>query len=263
LTLRDITHEIINLVEEKSGIPVRVTKDPDLQTIASVRMARKGSVPAHMVIYKPYPGESPDYQICFECAYILRLFSNPPEKRFDMTVTVRGREEINKMITSPSSAATKFRLRKAQIEELGSQFLSGLLVHLRSVPVGIRVSEWLADNYPELLSLEKEHIQKELNTNRKSMKAEIKAITPPKVFQAAQSISAAYSLYWSEKYDKPELFNPYRMAGFEKEGHNLLKIYNQIPDSFDTDQALIDAWGEHLGIDKWYTWLPYQPPVES
>jgi hypothetical protein len=261
LTLRQITRDIISLVEEKSGIPVRVTQDPNLPTLATVRIARKGSTPVHLVVYKPSPGESPDYAICFQCTYVLRLFSNPPEKRFDLTDTEKGRQEVEKMITAPGGVASKFRLRKAQIEELRSQFLDGLLIHLRSVPVGLRVSEWLATHYPELEPLEKEHVQREFDINRQSLQEQIKEITPPKVFQAAQAIAAAYALYWSEFYGKPEVFNPYILAGFEKDARALLDIYHQIPDDPTFDQALIDAWGKHLGLTSWYAWLPYQPPM--
>jgi hypothetical protein len=261
LTLRDVTREIIQLVEDRTGIPVRVTQDPKLPTIATVRMARKGSVPSHLVIYKPYPGESPDYQICFECAFILRLFSNPPEKRFDITETAKGREEVEKMMTTPSGVAAKYRLKKAQIDELRTQFLGGLIIHLRSVPVGLRISEWLSTNYPELEALEKEYVQKEFDINRQSMKGEVKDITPPKVFLAAQAITAAYMFYWSEFYTKPEVFNPYIQEGFEKDARVLLDIYHRTPDDPTFDQALIDAWGRYLGLADWYTWQPYQPPM--
>jgi hypothetical protein len=261
LALRQITRDIINLVEFKSGIPVRVAQDPQLPTIATVRIACKGSVPNHFVLYKPSPGESPDYQICFECAYILRLFSNPPEKRFDLIDTAKGREEVEKLMTAPGGVAIKYRLRKAQIEEMRSQFLNGLLVHLRSVPIGMRVSEWLATNYPELMPLEEEHVQKEFKINRESLQGEVKEITPSKVFRAAQLITAAYTLYWSEKLGKPEVFNPYRLEKYEKDAMALLDIYGQTPDDPTYDQALIDAWGKHLGITDWYTWQLYQPPM--
>jgi hypothetical protein len=218
LTLRAITREIIQLVEDRTGIPVRVTEDPKLPVIATVRMARAGGLPAHMISYKQTPGEVPDYQICFECGYILRLFDNPPDKRFDITDTIKGREEVDKMIEAPGGLASKYRLGKPQIEQMRSQFLSGLIVHLRSIPVGLRVSEWLSANYPDLEALEKDHVQKELEVNRQSIGTEVKEITPTKVFQAAQSISSAYAWYWSQIYGKPELFNLYRLNGFEKQG---------------------------------------------
>jgi hypothetical protein len=240
---------------------VHVMEDPKLQVLATVRMARSGELPAHLISYKQSPGEAPDYQICFECTYILRLFANPPEKRFDLTDTTKGRDEVEKMITAPGGIAAKFRLQKAQIEQMRSQFLNGLLIHLRSIPVGLRVSEWLSAKYPELGELEKEHVQNEVNINRQSMKAEIKEITPPKIYQAAQSIGAAYTLYWSEIYRKPEWFNPYRLNGFEKQARKLLELFNHGLDDPLHDQELIDAWGKHLGISDWYRWVPYQPPM--
>ncbi|MGD0002851.1 MAG: hypothetical protein ABSE06_01335 [Anaerolineaceae bacterium] len=261
MTLRDTTRDIIKLVETKSSIPVRVTQDPRLRTIATVRMARKGSVPTHLIVYKPNPGETPDYQICFECGYILRLFSNPPEKRFDIADTLKGREEVENMMTVPGGVAVRYQLQKSQIEEMRSQFLDGLIVHLRSVPVGLRVSEYLEANFPTLEQLEKEHVQKEFKINRKSLESEIKAITPLKIFRAAQAITAAYTLYWSEKYGKPQVFNVYRLEGFEEDARALLDIYEQMPDDPTFDQALIDAWGKYLGLTDWYKWLPYQPPM--
>jgi hypothetical protein len=261
LSIRQTTRDIISLVEEQSGIPVRVVEDPKLQTLATVRIARKGVTPDHVVIYKPQAGEAPDYRICFECVYILRLFSNPPDRRFDLAETTKGQEDVEQTIMSPGGIASQYRLRKSQVQELRAQFLSGLLIHLRSVPVGLRASEWLAENYPDLKQLEGEHVKNELNLGKQSMAANIKQITPPKVFRAAQGISAAYALYWSEKYGKPEVFNPYRLQGFEKDGRALLDIFERTPDDPTYDQALIDGWAKHLEISDWYTWVPYQPPV--
>lgn len=261
MTLRSITREIIELVETETGIPVRVMEDPKLQVLATVRMARAGGLPAHLIMYKQHPGEAPDYQICYECTYILRLFANPPEKRFDITDTPKGQEEVEKMLTVRGGIADKFKLKPPQIENLRTQFLSGLIVHLRSVPVGIRVSEWLSAKYPELEDLEKEHVQKEIAINRQSMDSKIKAITPPKIYKAAQSIAAAYTLYWSGIYNKPEWFNPYHLNGLEKEGRKLLDLFELGLDDPTHDQALIDSWGKHLGISDWYRWVPYQPPM--
>ena len=50
------------------------------------------------------------------------------------------------------------------------------------------------------------------------------------------------------------------MHGFEKDGLALLDIFEQMPDDPSYDQALIDAWGSHLGIKDWYTWVAYQSP---
>jgi len=260
LELRRVTREVIKLLEDKSGIPVRVLQEQKLTTIATVRIARKGSVPVHFVLYKPSAGESPDYSICFECGYILRLFSTPPEQRFDIAESIHGQEEVEKEISLPGGIATKYRLKKAQIEEIRTQFLSGMITHLRSVPVGLRVSEWLSSSYPELNEVQETHVKKELQINRESLKEKIKEITPPKIFQATQAINAAYALYWSDKYGKPDIFNPFRLYGFEKDGETLINIYKNTPDDPSYDKILIDTWAKHLSITDWYNWVSYQPP---
>ena len=261
MTLREITREIIGLVEEKSFIPVRVREEPNLPTLATVRIARKGKSPVHLISYKPSAGEAPDYRICFECGFILRLFSTPPEKRFDLGDSVKGQEEVEQAMTSPGGVAVKYRMSKPQVAELQGQFLGGLITHLRSIPVGLRVSQWLETNYPTLKPLEETHVQEELKLNKQTMKEDIKQITPPKVYSAAQAINAAYASFWSANFEEPRILNPYRLQGFEKDGLALMGIYEQMPDDPTYDQALIDAWGKHLGISAWYTWVPYQPPT--
>ena len=94
MTLRQTTREVIKLVEEISGIPVRVVEEPRLSTNASVRMARKGILPDHLILYKPQPGKPPVYQICFECAHIIRMFQNPPARRFVLAGTEKGNDYI-------------------------------------------------------------------------------------------------------------------------------------------------------------------------
>ena len=258
MTLRQATREIIKLVEEISGIPVRVVEEPLLSTTASVRMARKGVIPNHLILYKPEPGKPPDYQICFECAHIIRMFQNPPAKRFVLAGTEKGSEEIKQMITAPGGVASKLGLLKDKIIEMTSQYLEGLLVHLRFVPTGFRVSTWLSNNYPELAMLEKKHVQNEIDINRQTLKIEIKNLTPPIIYLPAQYINAAYALYWAKRYNKPDWSNPYHLQNYEKDGQALLDIYNQIPDNPTHDQELIDAWGKYLDITDWYAWLPYE-----
>jgi hypothetical protein len=80
MNFRETTRRIISLVEEKTGFPVRVTKDLSLKTLATVRMARE-PMPVHMIIYNPSINTAPDYLICYQCGFILRLFSCPPSKR--------------------------------------------------------------------------------------------------------------------------------------------------------------------------------------
>jgi hypothetical protein len=75
-SLRQTTRSLITLVEAQTGKQVIVQDEPALQTHATVRIAR-GDAPAHVIRYKPIPGEDPDYLICFQCGFVLRKFDVP------------------------------------------------------------------------------------------------------------------------------------------------------------------------------------------
>lgn len=136
MELRQITHEILKSVEEVSGLPVHVMEDSKLSTIATVRMAR-GNMPGHVILYKPVPGEPPDYLICYQCGFILRKFAVPPEQRFDLTDTAAARNYVRTAMLAPDGVARKYGLGEAQVADLQKQFLQAALTHLLSIVVGI------------------------------------------------------------------------------------------------------------------------------
>jgi hypothetical protein len=106
LELRAVTRQMIRTTEEESGFPVRVTDDPNLPTFASLSMAR-GQVAAHIITYRPQPGEPPDHAICYQCGIILRKFAVPPEQRVDYAVRDAAYAEVHRMLTGPGGLARK------------------------------------------------------------------------------------------------------------------------------------------------------------
>lgn len=258
MELRPITREIIRLLEEQSGYPVDVRSEPDLPVIANVRIAR-GSFPAHLVQYKPSGGEAPDYVICYQCAFALRLFQNPPEKRLDLAAAPDGRQKVEKLI----AGHPKLNLPPQRAAGLRDQLYDGLLLHLRSIPVGLRVSEWLVELYPDLAEAQQASVRKELQQAQATLTQELKEMIPAKVYDATQTINAAYAIFWAEKWGKDVYANPYRLFRYERGGQKLLDIWKDLPPGSAFDKDLIDAWGEALDLQGWYAWIPYQPPFEG
>lgn len=260
MNLRQTTREIIKLVEERSGFPVQVLEDPDLPVIAQVRMAR-GTVPAHFILYKPSSGESPDYTICHQCGFILRFFSDPPERRFELAGARAGHAEIEKAVLAPDGPARRFELGGDEITQLRSYLMSSIMVHLRSIPIGLRVSVWLADAYPELAELQCAQVMNELALAKATLKPDIHEATPDVVYKPTEIINAAFALFWAQRYNQPEIAAPYRFAGYEKDGQALLKIWHELPDDPLNDKELVDTWADYLGLRNWYTWVAYEPPA--
>lgn len=251
---REITRDIMKQLEEKSGFPVQVVENTKLATTATIRIARD-SIPAHVVSYKPASGTSPDYAICWQCVFAMRLFECPPEQRFQSAASSTGDRAIERLLLN--SVGRKIHLTASQLEPLKQQLHAGLITHLRSVPVGLRVVSWLGENYPELHELEREFAEDEIRMGKDSLDPNISSIMPPEIFKPTTYINAAHAIFWASRLENPAYVNPYRSLGYEAEGKKLIELYNSVADEPAKDKALIDQWGAHLGIQDWYTWVPY------
>jgi len=260
LKLRDITKQMIALLEEKSGCLVHVMEDANLPTSSSIKIAQ-GNLPAHIISYTPVSKtEAPDYAIIFQCALAMRLFDCPPEDRQLIAASSTGSDALQAILTRPNGIANQTQLSDAHLEGFKDQLLNGLITHLRSVPLALRVSEKLSLEHPELLEFEAAHAEQELHINKETLSDQIRAIMPEEVFNPTQCINAAFALFWAKRLERPEIVNPYRFAGFEAQGNKLLKIFEGIPNDPINDYELIDSWADFLKIRDWYRWLPYQAP---
>ena len=193
MTLLPETKEILELVEKKTGKPVEIVSDPSLQLIAKVKRA-KDKTPTHLLTYNPGKKEI-DYTIAFECGFVLRLYENPPEERFDFGSNVSGRKTVRQMLTAPGGLAKRMRLPDAAVSELTETFFGGLMTQLRSMPIGMRIDQWLWDSYPGLGELQKLSIAKQQQDNVQTLSPQIKAMAPTRVFEANVAMNAAYAIF--------------------------------------------------------------------
>lgn len=260
MELREITRTIISSLEEKSGYLVQLVEEPNLPTLATLRLAR-GNMPAHILLYKPeHRIELPDYAICWQCYLAMRMYACPPEQRFTIGGSRKSIQELDEIINAPGGMAQKYRMNETQAQDIINKLLGGLITHLRSVPVGLRISETLTLDYPELLDLETQHVEKELNINRETLSAPMRDMMPKEIYNPTQYINAAYALFWAGRMEDPKVSNPYHLEGFDRQGQKLLNIYESVPADPLHDVELIDRWADYLEIRDWYSWLPYEAP---
>lgn len=221
MSLREVTRAIIAQVERVSGHPVLVTEDRSLQTLAAVRMAR-GNAPAHVITYNPSASTQPDYWIAHECGFILRLFANPPSERWDFAAATHGREIVHRLLGGPEGPVRKLGLQPHVVEKLRDQLFDGLMVQLRSVPVGLRVDAWILRDYQELAPLQRSAVLRQLQDGQAALAPDVRKIAPPKVYKASVTMNAAFALFWSRTWDDPALSVPYKAAGHDKPGARAL-----------------------------------------
>lgn len=164
IKLRETTKKIISQLEEKSGYPVQVVDDKNLPVPASLRIAR-GQLPAHILSFNTLPDSSLDFIICWQCAMASRLFEREPEQRFQIASSSESSQHLEKILYAPGGVVNKFGLDAAQAASLLDQLLQGMIVHLYSIAVGLRVSDRLTIDYPELIEFESQPVENELQTN--------------------------------------------------------------------------------------------------
>ena len=256
--LSETTRTLLRLVETRSGIPVHVEPDPSLPvtTPAKVVMAR-GELALHRVAYRPDASSRPDYLICQQAGFILRLFVTPPEKRFDFAASPEGHASIERLVKShPVMRA----LPPKALPQMCQILRDGLLSHLRSIPLGMRVDRWLASEFPALAELQKASILRQLQDSLGTLSPEHRQVSPQKIYDATQAISAAFAAFWAGRLNQPQLALPFKAAGYLQAGQELLALWESTPDVAENDRAIVDSWAEKLGIAGWHQWVPYSAP---
>jgi len=258
MNLRDTTRKIISHLEEISGYPVQIVEDKNLPVFASLRIAR-GPLPAHILSFNAPPHDSsPDFIICWQCALAMRLFEREADQRFQIASSPESSQHLENILYAPDGVVSRFGLDTDRAVSLRDQLLQGLIVHLYSSAVGLRVSDKLTLDHPELLAFESQHVENELQTNLSGLSEQVRETLPREVFDATHKINTAFALYWSRRCERPEIVNPYRLHGFEQAGNELLKIFERVPSDAVHDYELVDAWAESLGIRDWYVWVKYE-----
>jgi hypothetical protein len=247
MSFRQTTQKIIKSVENTSGYRVHIYKDTSLQLPAVVKIAR-GSTPYHVVIYNPTSATNPDYLICVECGFILRLFSLPKESRKWFTAVDKAKADLEITI------ADELDLPKSIIKDLAARFFAGVLTQLRSMPINFRVDKWIRANYPDLIELQDKFVREQLLIHAKGLSPEVKKLAPSHVYDCNVAMNAVYAAVWSDTLSDPKLAIPYEHIRQKELADNLLSILKQIPDSPEKDTLLVDQWAHALDLSGWYKW---------
>ncbi len=176
MSLSEITQKVLRMVETRSGIPVDVEPDPNLPgtTLAKVVMAR-GALALHRVSYRPESSSPPDYLICQQAGFILRLFDTPSEKRFDFAASAEGTAAVDRLVIAHPVAKI---VPPHALPQLCQIFRDTVLHHLRSIPVGMRVDRWLMTEFPSLAELQKASILRQLQDSVATLAPQHRQSTP-------------------------------------------------------------------------------------
>lgn len=255
MALTIATERAFKLVEQATGLPVHVQPDASLpkNILAKVTPAR-GRTPFHQVAYHPTASAAPDYLIVYQCGFILRQFA-VTESRFDLIATDAARSTVLQWIkSSPKSS----NVPESSVDGLADFLFNGILSQLRSMPVGLRVDDWILHEFPELAALQRQAVMRQFDDNAVALRPDIQAAMPDEALRANIGMSAAFAVFWADRLSQPQVLLPYQATGHLAHGQALLDAWQRVPNDPAHDMQLIDTWADDLGISDWYSWVPLE-----
>ncbi len=253
--MRDDARTAVRAVEEATKIPVLVTEDPSLRTMAIIKPGRSDA-PAHILRYNPKFAAVADYLIAYQCGFALRIFNAPAATRFELSATIHGRREAGELSVD-RLARSGMALPTHTVSGLRDQFFDGLMSQLRSMPVGLRVDAWVRREFPGLHEQQDEAARLQLEENQQVLAPRAKQIAPELIYAGSAGMSAAFACFWSRTLADVSIVVPYRVAGLLKLGENLLRLADEIPEGAENDKHLVQAWGDRIGVAGWFELTPF------
>ena len=249
--LRSETQEILAEVEKVSGKPVRYFRDDVLPLLATIQIARNGAS-FHVLRYKPSK-ESLDYFVAYQAGFVLRLFENPAECRFDFAPTSVGASALEGLIKA-SGALNE--LDQKALAPFVATVHQWALLQLRSLPIGMRIDCWIAEDHPGLKDLQTIGIAIQQQQNVDILSQQLGKLAIPLHLLGT---CAAYALLADRLLRTDRFIIPYLAAGLLDYGRELLAIWQDVPADVAHDCELVDRWAQQLGMTDWYRWVPYKP----
>ena len=250
--LRTVTKGILSRVEEQTGKTIQFMRDENLKVLATVQMARNGAA-FHVLRYSP-SDEPLDYLVAFQAGFVLRLFENEPSKRFDFYPELTAGKQVETLVSAGQALSAS---DKKAMPDFGRTVAEWALMTLRSLPVGMRIDQWIAAEYPELAEMQKASIAVQQQQNMGVLAFKMGKLTIPTTLLG---ILAAYALFADRLNQGSTSFAvPFEAIGLLNHGRELLNIWDQAPADAAHDCELVDRWAKASGMGGWYEWVPYKP----
>ena len=142
--------------------------------------------------------------------------------------------------------------------EMASSLLHGILGQLRSLPIGLRVDDWLFQEYPEIRPPQVRGALEQLAEYSSVLSSPIRAMVPPPIDHANTAMNSAFALYWARSIADESVALPYKAIGVTGAGNELLATLDQSLPSASHDTSLVDAWADQLGLTGWDRWAEYE-----
>jgi hypothetical protein len=251
--LRPVTKATLARVEAVTGKPIQFMRDDKLALLATLQMARNGA-DFHILRYQP-SNEPLDYLITFQAGFVLRLFDNEPDRRFDFAPDDAAGDHVAALMSAGGQQSLGPADRQA-LPGYARHVAQWALLNLRSLPIGMRIDRWIADTCPELAELQRASITQQQQQNTQVLAHRLGKLSVPITLLGN---IAAYAVFADRLLGTRTCAVPYEAMGLLGQAHELLQILDDTPADARHDVALVDRWAAQCGLAGWYRWIAYRP----
>jgi hypothetical protein len=239
-----------------SGKPVLVHKDPAVAGYASIKIASDDS-PAHLLRYKPEFESDLPYLSAFQCGLALRVAQADQACRFDLIPTATMKQDVLQLVDETMNK-NGAEYPTETVLQISNQLGHCLGLQLRSIPVAIRIDDWINRQYPVLRTLQRKSNERQLQEAMQSLGPSVRAFAPQPIIDANVGMSCAFAKFWAATWNEPEIALPFISAGYGKIGNDLLELVQSSDPSPEADRELVNRWSERLDLTRWFQTIDKQ-----
>lgn len=250
---------IVAELERRSGLPVQVAGVADLGVMARITTS-PDATGSYIIQYRNGLGFT-DYLVAFQCAHILRLLSLPPGERYQFATNAATLSWGSDLVSKFFERSRIPRPPGQALAGFAEQLIAGLFTQLRSIPIGMRIDAWLADEYPGLVGEQAEALAAQQQESLSCLSPQVRSMVPDEIVSAGIVLNAAHALFCDRLLGITRYHVPYAASGFADLSRGLLKTFDDLPADPASDRTLVDAWAGEIGLSDKYAWVPFSSPA--
>jgi len=261
LDLPDSVNRIFDEVKSLTGKAVKLIEKSDLNTYATIKIARK-SMPDHLMYYKPEHTGIINHLIAHECGHILRVYGAEPESRLvpfsNDQLKLKALQDIEPEIQKLSQM-----LPFEGMVQITDIWYVGTIKQLTSFPSDIMIEKWIHDEYPDLRPYQSQYMKKQYDEAVQGLSGRVERVTPHKILQASNSMNYAFFHILETHFKDNYYLRRYDTSAYAGVGNELVLLQQKSENNYKGDIDTVNRWAETLKCSHWFSWRDFEDVPEN
>ncbi len=256
LDLPDSVKRIFDEVKSLTGKDIQLVEKKELDTYASVKIARK-NMPNHLMYYKPEHTGIINHLIAHECGHILRIYGVGAEDRLIPYTDGKLKLEALKDI-EPEIQKLSQMLPFQGLVQITNLWYTGTIKQLTNFPSDIMIEKWIYDEYPDLRTYQSRYLKKQYSEAVQALSGQVERMAPRKILRASNGMNYAFFHALGTHFKDNSYLRRYDRSAYADIGKQLILLQQDSENSYKGDLDTINKWAEALKLSHWFAWRNFE-----